>query len=70
MATKKQRRAKHLKLKSVSESVKLKADGIHISVTIPWENLKRAGVSPEEASKKFRKKRNTRKKPQEPAAIT
>jgi hypothetical protein len=56
MATKKQRRVKHLN--EVGASVQFRANGLRVSVTIPWEDLeRRLGVSLEAAKKKLRKKR-------------
>jgi len=56
MATKKQRRVKHLN--EVGASVQFRANGLRVSVTVPWEDLeRRLGVSLEAARKKLRKKR-------------
>lgn len=56
MASKKVRRVRHLN--EVPARVHLRADGLKVSVTIPWDDLeRRLGVSLESARKKFRKKR-------------
>ncbi len=58
MATKKVRRVKHLN--EVPAKVHLKANGLTISVTIPWDDLKRRlNVDLEPARKKFRKRRKS-----------
>ncbi len=60
MATKKQSRVKHLN--EVGASVQFQADGLKVSVTIPWDDLeRRLGVSLEAARKKLRKKRRPTK---------
>lgn len=58
MATKKQRRVKHLN--EVGASVQFRANELRVSVTVPWEDLeRRLGVSLQGARKKLRKKTET-----------
>jgi len=62
MATKKQRRVKHLN--EVRAAVHFKANGLRVTVTVPWDDLeRRLGVSLEGAKKKFRKKRKSSSAP-------
>jgi hypothetical protein len=58
MATKKQRRVKHLN--EVPAKVHLKAGKLEVIVKIPWADLERRLGTNLKAEKKFRKKRKPR----------
>ena len=59
MASKKQRRVKHLN--EVPARVHLKAGKLRVSVDIPWADLERRLGAELKAEKKFRKKRRQKK---------
>jgi hypothetical protein len=64
MAGKKRVRVKHLN--EIQARVHFRANGLRVSVTVPWDDLeRRLGVSLEASRKKSRKKR---KSPAAPAA--